>query len=53
MLRKINENIKLYFKQLFCKHDYKDVENWLVDFGRDKMYEMKCQKCCKIKFKIF
>ena len=38
-----------WFKQLFCKHDWKYKNQCLVDFSRKKFTVKVCSKCEKIK----
>lgn len=38
-----------FFKRLFCKHEYKCIESYLIDAGIRKVSVFKCNKCGKIK----
>ena len=49
MLRKTNKYVKLYFKRLLCKHDYKPIGNYLVNCGMNKVFKLKCKNCNKTK----
>lgn len=39
--------IKSFFKQLFCRHDYKCEYLYKIDGGMDKLYKLTCKKCGK------
>lgn len=44
--------IKRWLKQLRCKHEFYKCDEFLVDYGRAKMFLYRCDKCNKVKVKL-
>jgi hypothetical protein len=43
----------MFFKRLFCKHEYKCQYTYLVNTGMRKASVFKCNKCGKVKTYIY
>ena len=36
-----------FFKRLFCEHEWVEIDNTLIDAGRNKIFWLECEKCGK------
>jgi len=43
----MKESVKLFFKQLFCKHSWDNMGTHMIHGGMNKATEYHCSKCKK------